>query len=180
MVQRLALCLLIGMLISVCAVAGAVRLSIDNRLERWTDGVPGEVGRCFPERDFVAVALHDVDASSPQFLERDRRLTDRLRRVTGVMDVESISDIIRSVGKSDLATLGAGGEFFEESLLARDGRTAILRLYLLPSANRATLVQAVKAIVRSEHDSASILGPAVFNTALDQRSRAASSSLRDG
>jgi len=171
-------------LVSVTLVlgVGVFRLRMDNGIENWVSGErpAAALWSAEADREFLVVVRDGVDPETSGFADEDRRLTAALAGLPGVAGVESASSILDGLGRKDLASLGDGAKFFENFLVYPQSRSAVLRVILEPGTRRPEALARVKKAadesVRREAGlaRAEVLGPAAFNVALDERSRAES------
>ncbi len=163
-------------------------LEIDNSMEVWLhrDGDEYAAYREFlgkyGSEEFVVVALDTEDPFSPESIQVQRDLAERLKCVSGVRDVLDLPTAAGAMwGKpTEWKRQAKNNDVFENLLLGPDGRTVGLFVFLKPLPGPASRRNTVTEIKKVAHDAAGrrfplhFAGTPLLNVELDQGSLQAS------
>ncbi len=174
-------------LLGLAAVPSAVRMEVDNRLERWVEphGAAARDYADFRERfgsdEFVLVTYGGQDIFGEAALDLQLDVLDRLEMIDGLQGVSGIPVVFRDYfGAEDAEALRdeiMSTPFYKDFLVSRDGKSAALLIETKAAngtAGRRALVQAIHEAVEPLRDRGYAVhqaGPPLLNAALDETSQ---------
>ncbi len=187
-------CRALSLLVLVSAVIPACYLpyvTIDNSIEVWLDRDSPEyvAYRDFLQRygsdEFITIGVESPEPFSTDFLDTQRRVSERLKAIEGVANVVSLADYYDAFRDVPSEWMGAELEdsFVRGLLLGADDKTAGILIWLTeregPEARRRTVeaIEAAAAELRQAGFEPHFAGTPLMNVELDRASTRASSTF---